>query len=188
MKKESFLRKITSGMVFILLIVSVVMLQIPGTAEAQEDTATNDINRDTSVLDGKVMKYEYFQSVLVEAKSSGDEKPKPISKNPPGIWCPESLTRVTELRFGHLACTWTGIMGEATWGPTGTQPCIQVEIEPGIYQVLWMEPNADTVTMSINLKTKRVLTSYRHDPGPILELLEARILEFGPASEMGYGN
>jgi len=175
MKKESCLRKFASGMGFILLLVSVVTLQIPGTVIAAEET---NMNRGTSVLEGKVMKYQFYEAVLVEGKSSGDEKPAPISQTVPGIWSPTGEV-IVELRFGHLTCSWTTIKGDPPFDKTGRQPCIQVEMAPDVYQVIWMEPNADPFTMIINLEKKRVLTSYRHKPGPTLELLGGRILKFG---------
>lgn len=154
----------------------------------KKDNGMN-ISRNTSALEGKVMRYQYYESVLVEVQPSGDNIQTPNSEVPPGIWAPTKELGL-EVRFGHLAFTWTAIVG-GEFGITRTQPCVQVEIAPDIYQMTWMEPNHDVGTMVINLKKKRVSTSLRHDlpgSGPVvkLELLGARILEFGTASEMGY--
>ena len=83
-----------------------------------------------------------------------------------------------------MTSTWISLEGNAL-GQTGTQPCSQIEIAPEIFLVTWLEANNETVTMAINLKDKTVHTSFRHKDA--LELLKARSVEFGPASEMGYG-
>jgi hypothetical protein len=198
--------KLAFGMGFVSLIVSFVMLQIPGVVIAAEEVEMNressvvgaeesEINIDTSALEGKVLKYRYHGAVLVEARPGYERL---HSLQPPGIVSSVPYV-IMELRFGHLACTWTGLEVDPSMlaekgkvfdtpkmSKTATQPCIQIEIEPDIYQTTWMEPNGDNITMIINLKTKKVYTSYRFEPGPVLELLVADIVDFGPAYEMGY--